>query len=268
MRIAWLTDVHLNFLLAADVDRFLHQVRRTEAEAVFLTGDIGESQNVIDYLARFDAGLPCPVYFVLGNHDFYYGSIAEVRREVAKFCREREKLIYLSDQEVVELPGKDGRPLALVGHDGWADGRIGDFEKSLVMMSDYQLIAELSKHGKRSRLDVLHKLGDEAAAEIDRKLQTALQKYDEVIVLTHVPPLHEACWYDGEISDDQWAPHFTCKAVGQALLTAAGEHREKKITVYCGHTHGRGECYPRPNLTIFTGAAEYGKPAVEKVLDM
>ncbi|MEX0866987.1 MAG: metallophosphoesterase [Pirellulales bacterium] len=268
MKVAWLTDVHLNFLLAADTDRFLRRLRQAEPEAVFLTGDIAESHNVIDYLAKFDAAMPCPTYFVLGNHDFYYGSIAEVRSKVTEFCRERENLIYLTANDVIELPGRDGEPVALLGHDGWADGRIGDYEKSLVMMNDYQLIAELVKLDKRSRLEVLHRLGDEAGAEIDRKLLTALRDYQEVIVLTHVPPLREACWYDGELSDDQWAPHFTCKAAGQALLAAAGAHRDRQITVYCGHTHGRGECYPRPNLTIFTGAAEYGKPEIERVWEM
>ncbi|MFM7113065.1 MAG: Eco57I restriction-modification methylase domain-containing protein, partial [Planctomycetota bacterium] len=36
-------------------------------------------------------------------------------------------------------------------------------------------------------------------------------------VATHVPPFREACWHEGELSDDQWAPHFTSVVMGDAL---------------------------------------------------
>ena len=39
-----------------------------------------------------------------------------------------------------------------------------------------------------------------------------------VIVLTHVPPFREACWYQGHTTDDHWAPFFVCGEVGQACL--------------------------------------------------
>ena len=85
-------------------------------------------------------------------------------------------------------------------------------------MNDYRLIAELTGLDKRARWEVLKTLGDEAAAHMRRVLPLALEQFREVVLLTHVPPFREACWHDGRSSDDEWAPHFTCQAMGEAIL--------------------------------------------------
>ena len=54
-RIVWLTDVHLNFLPAAQVDAFLVRVVAERPDAVLIGGDIAESDNVCEYLARMHA---------------------------------------------------------------------------------------------------------------------------------------------------------------------------------------------------------------------
>ena len=144
---------------------------------------------------------------------------------------------------------------------------MGDYERSQIYLHDYQLIAELSIYGKTARRQVLETLGDEAAAHIRRVLPTALEKSSHVVLLTHVPPLREACWHEGQISDDAWAPHFTCKAVGDAILEIMTLHPDQQLTVLCGHTHGCGETRPLDNVLILTGGAEYGKPAVQRVFE-
>ena len=87
-----------------------------------------------------------------------------------------------------------------------------------------------------------------------------------VIVLTHVPPFREACWHRGRVSDDEWLPHFACRAVGEALVEAMAAHPECEMTVLCGHTHSAGEAQVLPNLRVLTGGAEYGRPEVQRVL--
>ena len=47
-----------------------------------------------------------------------------------------------------------------------------------------------------------------------------------------------------------------------------GRTQGAQMLVLCGHTHGGGEFQVRENLRVLTGAAEYGKPRVEWVLDM
>jgi hypothetical protein len=157
--------------------------------------------------------------------------------------------------------------VALVGHDGWADARLGDYERSLVMMNDYKLIAELAAHGKRDRWPILQALGDEAAAHIRTVLPKALERYPHVLLATHIPPLREACWHEGRLSDDEWAPHFTCKAMGDAILEIMRDYPQQKLTVFCGHTHSPGQCRPLANVEILTGGAKYGLPAIQRILE-
>jgi predicted phosphohydrolase len=262
--VAWLSDIHLNFLADRDVDAFLDEVRSTEPDVILLGGDVGESRDVCEYLERFASAVPCPIYFVLGNHDFYFGSIAEVRERVRQLCRRVPNLHYLSDLDALKLAPNVG----LVGHDGWADGRLGDYERSYVMMNDYRLIAELAGVGKQARLPLLHALGDEAGGHVRRVLPAAMDRYPQVFLLTHVPPLREACWHEGQLSDDEWAPHFTCLAVGEAILEVARSHPQCQLTVLCGHTHGAGQAQPLPNVIIYTAGAEYGHPSIARVWDL
>jgi predicted MPP superfamily phosphohydrolase len=262
-RIAWLTDIHLNFLQAAQVDAFLDRLSRVEPDAILIGGDIAEAPDVVDYLGRIGA-LGLPVYFVLGNHDFYFGKITQVRDQVAAFCELQENVRYLSLAAPVQLAAGIG----LVGHDGWADGRIGDYERSFIMMNDYKLIAELAGLNKQTRLPLLHALGDEAAAHIRRVLPRALQSFAQVFLLTHVPPLREACWHEGRHSDDEWAPHFTCKAMGDTILEIMRDHPQQQLTVLCGHTHSGGETKPLDNVTIITGGAKYGHPDISRLFEL
>jgi 3',5'-cyclic AMP phosphodiesterase CpdA len=264
MRLAWITDVHFNFLAAEEVAELYAQIRDAQADAVLLTGDVAEAKSVVGALADLDTALARPIYFVLGNHDFYFGSIRGVRQAVRDLCRERPNLHYLTGADPIDLtPG-----VALVGHDGWADARLGDYERSMVMMNDYRLIDELARMNKQDRWPVLKALGDEAAAELARVLPAAFNCHREVYVATHVPPLLEACWHEGRLSDDEWAPHFTCKAVGDLLLRTMQSHSDRRMTVFCGHTHSPGHVKPLPNLEILTGGAKYGVPQIQRVWDV
>ena len=140
MRLAWLTDIHLNFVDAIRLDELFASVR-DRADAVAISGDIAESRDVCHYLRTIEEIVQKPIYFVLGNHDFYRGSIPQVRRMVAGLASESEYLKYLTAMQVAELTPTT----AIIGHDGWADGRLGDFRRSNVILSDHTLIAEIAR---------------------------------------------------------------------------------------------------------------------------
>jgi len=261
-RLAWCTDIHLNFAKADALAEFLQHLDAADPDLLLIGGDIAEATDVVHYLELLDHLLQRPVFFVLGNHDFYFGSISRVRHDVRALCARQDRLVYLSDAGVIEL----AEQVALVGHDGWADARIGDYARSQIMLNDYRLIQELAGMDKQQRWPLLQALGDEAAAVIRQVLPQALERYASVYLLTHVPPLREACWHNGALSNDEWAPHFTCKAVGDAILEILPDYPHRHLTVLCGHTHGSGEAHPLPNLCIYTGAAVYGFPAVDRVI--
>ena len=73
MRLAWLTDIHLNFVGTAARRALMEKVERV-CDAVVISGDIAESHDVEGYLTEMEEIVQKPIYFVLGNHDFYRGS--------------------------------------------------------------------------------------------------------------------------------------------------------------------------------------------------
>lgn len=264
MKLAWLRDIHLNFVSPSSLEAILGVLAGTEADAFVISGDTGESHDLGRYLTAIGEAVRRPVYFVLGNHDFYQGSIAGVRGQVRSLCAAATNLSWLPDAGVVPLAGE----ACLVGHDGWGDGRLGDYRGSGVLLNDFGLIEEFGgfEADPVERLARLHALGDEAAAHFRRVLPDALARFRHVVAATHVPPFREACWHEGRISDDDWLPFFSCKVVGDVLAGAMAAAPDRRMTVLCGHTHGGGEALVLPNLRVLTGEARYGTPVVQRVL--
>jgi Icc protein len=265
-KLAWLTDIHLNFIDAEALDRLISTIRATAPEAVLIGGDIAEAHDLIAYLERLDAALDLPIYFVLGNHDYYGGSIPRVRSAVDQLCARagRQRLCYLSRSSWLPLTDR----LALVGHDGWGDAREGDYAHTPVTLSDHVLIAELRRIDRATLADRLADLGDEAAEHIERELVAALDARSEALLLTHVPPWRAACWHEGQHSNAHWTPFFVCKAVGDAIERVMRARPDQTLTVLCGHTHSPGVSHPLPNIRALTGAAVYGAPNLAAVLDL
>lgn len=272
----WLTDLHFNFVAEPDRRAFLDALAARAPSLVLVGGDMGEAGTFDRYLIEVADAVAAPVYFVLGNHDYFKGTIAEVRRTARELSRHRPSLVWLPDAGVVPL----GPATALVGHGGWGDARAGDFAASDVVLNDYLLIGELRDCLDRRALarrsavapgdilcdalrEKLEQLGDEAAAHLRRSAQAALDWAKELVVLMHVPPFREACWHQGRTSDDNWAPHFVCAAAGEVLLDVMRNRPACRATVLCGHTHSPGRAALLPNLTVLTGGAEYGRPAIQ-----
>ncbi|HKA01274.1 MAG TPA: metallophosphoesterase [Candidatus Solibacter sp.] len=267
MRVAWLTDIHLNFLSYEGRYMFYAKVKAESPDAVLIGGDIGEATSLGMLLPEIAAALKLPIYFVLGNHDFYRGSIEGVRAMVTRECKSaqsRRWLCWLPMEGVVELTPTT----ALVGHDGWADGRLGDFWHSRVELNDYILIRDLADLPKARLFDRLNALGDEAADYLEEQSRSAVERYRNIYVLTHVPPFREACWHEGHISDDNWLPHFACKSIGERLGAVMRDHPQSRMTILCGHTHSPGVAEIAQNLTVLTGGAQYGNPTVQRVFEL
>ena len=267
MRLAWATDIHLDHATESARRRFCQSVNE-QADALVVTGDIAESHILGTTLTMLAELTAVPVYFVLGNHDFYRGSVAATRRIVGYVVNDTPGLVYLSQAGVVELKSST----ALVGHDGWADGRLGDLDGSDVILNDFLLIDKLKHWRDTHTLDkpalrrALEALGDEAAGYLKGVLAPAAKQYPKVIVATHIPPFREAACYQGRPSTDDYLPYFSCKAVGDVLVDVAQSRPKCQILVLCGHTHGGGEIQVLENLRVVTGPAEYGRPEIQRVL--
>ncbi|NTW49054.1 MAG: metallophosphoesterase [Chlorobiales bacterium] len=263
MKAAWLTDIHLNFLKPKQLDALLYSLSQETVDCFLVSGDIGEADSVVGYLEQMAAILKRPIYFVLGNHDYYGGSIEEVRGRVDALQKQKN-LIWLNKVDYIGLT----KGTALVGHDSWADGRLGDFEGSSVELNDFRYIDELKLWDRSDRLKAMQNLADAAAEHLKRALPMALKDHRHILVMNHVPPFKGACWHQGKPSGDDWLPFFSCKAAGEVLEDVMKKHPDAEMTVLCGHTHGAGECQVLPNLKVVTGGAEYGAPQIQQVVEI
>jgi len=257
--IAWMTDIHLNFLSLEDVIAFMEGLARHSAEAFLISGDLTDGPNLKLALAMFNELVGKPIYFVCGNHDYYHSSIEQIRQQLADDLPAWPKLRWMNQETIVELSPTQ----ALLGHDGWADGGYGDFLNSPIILNDYLLIEELRQGNSRQRLHTLGQLGAESAAHIRQHLPLALARYEQVFVLTHVPPFAEAAIRHKQAHPELALPHFSNHALGQALLEEAEAHPRQQIIVLCGHTHEARDLLIRPNLRVIVGQAEYHHPGLQ-----
>lgn len=264
MRLAWLTDVHLDFLTDDAIAAFAAEVARHRPDGVVITGDISIAPELGSDLAKLVATWRVPCWFVAGNHDYYGASIAPVRAALREIARIEPKLRWLPSAGVVAL----SPTTALVGVDGWADGRLGDPERTPIVLNDHLRIRDLVQPSREKLLEVVRRLGDEEARALHALLGEALAPHEHVIVATHVPPFREASTHLGKISGDDWLPWMTCHAIGQLLRRVALEHPSRRITVLAGHTHDACRVSILPNLEVRTGAVEYGAPTLQDVLEV
>lgn len=263
MRLVWLTDLHLNHVSDSVREQWFATIASHGQQGIVISGDISEGDDVVFQLHRLADRFAVPIYFVLGNHDFYGNRITRIRQNVIHATRQQKQLIYLTDSSPVELAAGQ----FILGDDGWGDATEGDFKNSYVQLNDFRLIDDFRLTDPDAWQQRLQALGKESAQRLEAKLNSLPSDSHQVLVVTHLPPLRAACWYEGRTTDDHWAPFFVCGQVGQVLIHAAKSNPDRQFTVLCGHTHHAGIANVATNLIIYTGAAEYGKPGIEGFID-
>ena len=60
MNIAWLTDIHLNFLKVEARKKFYQHVIETDVDRILITGDIAEAKDVCEILTEFSTCMNKP----------------------------------------------------------------------------------------------------------------------------------------------------------------------------------------------------------------
>ncbi len=264
------TDIHLNHVEDFRIRALAYAIMRRNPDVVLIGGDISEAPELEMKLRFLEMHLKgVPIYFVCGNHDYYNGSIRDVRKGLRKRFKAGQS-IWLPTAGVVTLaPG-----VALVGHDSWYDGgypkKNGDWWNSMLGMNDYFIILELGPaqcQNRSMQYKVIQKLAKEGADHIKKYLPLAFKNHDKVFYMQHVSPFAETSrGPDGKMSDPDWMPHFCSRQSGEAILQVMKKQpADKQLTVLCGHSHTEAWDWPLPNVYCYCGPAQYGRPKVAKV---
>lgn len=263
MKLIWLTDIHLNFIDENARQKYYREIVKAHCDGILISGDIAEATSTEDILKEMANYIKKPIYFVLGNHDYYRGQINEVRRAMHTLTKMQPYLFWLPASDIQKL---DNDTL-LVGQDGWADGRYGDYANSNVVLNDSRMITELFQEkilGKYQLLKKMQELADADAKCLKETLFKAVEQGPKkIIILTHVPPFKETCLSMEKISDDNWLPYFSSKIMGNVLIKIAQQNPTIEFLVLCGHTHSRAFYQPLSNLTVRVGRAEYYYPEIQ-----
>ncbi|MEM9587739.1 MAG: metallophosphoesterase [Planctomycetota bacterium] len=267
MRLVWTTDPHLNHAPVRAFEQWIDELNQPHHRGLILTGDISEGDDVVFELLRIAERIPLPILFVLGNHDFYDSSIASTRRRVIDVCAHHPQLHYLTDRSPIDLVEMESAltpgTVFLIGEDGWGDASTGNYDRSPVRLNDFRWIQDFRDAEPDQWKAMLLEQGRQSALRLEEKLSRLPPTASHVMVATHVPPFQQACWYEGRTTDEFWAPFFVCGQVGDVVTRFAESRPHCYVTVLCGHTHHEGVACVDRNLIVHTGAAQYGRPAIE-----
>jgi hypothetical protein len=259
----WASDLHLDHADAAAVTSLHQTLRQNPDVPVILTGDLSTAPRLVDDLRQLGDAARAPLWFVLGNHDHYHGSVGAVRDTVIALAEIQPQIRWLPPAGVVMLDDAT----ALIGVDGWADGRHGNALTTPLVLNDDRLIAEVAAQPDRlGRLAVKRALADGDATRLATLLDRAARQATTIGVATHVPPFLEALPTTGRLSRVEWHPLLVSGATGRVLRHFAASHPDHRVEVLAGHSHTARDVQILPNLRCRVAAARYGTPRVESLM--
>jgi predicted phosphohydrolase len=257
LKILWLSDSHLDYLFPHERKRFLLRLSRLKPDIVLVGGDLSNASCLENDLRAIRKAASAPVYFVLGNHDYFGSSFSAVRENLVKLTREHGSQHWLEMMGYVSLM----KDIALVGHGCWGDARIGSYWKSVlhIHMPDFHEISDLKTLNRHERLQFLKDLGEVAARHLATSCEAAAEENKHVIILTHVPPFPQVI-LDTSGMDESGLPFFSCMEAGKAIRKVADTHPYVHFTVLSGHTHTEARVRPMSNIEAIVQGAQYHRP--------
>ena len=264
-KMAWLTDLHLDCTTHRRRREFLHTVRSGIYDGAVVTGDISTGERVTDDLAEIaTAAAPRPVYFVLGNHDYYGQSFAAVDEAVAAVCSKHSNLHRLDHEGIVLL----SPTAALIGHSGWADLQAGYGERTVIANPDSDQIEDFHGQQPNEVIEKMRSRARDSAAHFRATLPKALGQFKRVWIATHVPPFHQSLFHNGQRCGPLHAPHFGNLTAGRVIVGVSRQFYNRRIGVLCGHTHHAAACQLDKEIAVRVGGARRGCPEIQAVLDV
>ncbi len=252
----WFTDTHLDVASPWALLSFLKTLKLEKPAGIFLTGDISNGILTCYHLKMLAKAVTCPIYFVLGNHDIWFGSFDKRLEDIRNVCREYPNLVWVTESDIVGL----NEEVAVIGADGWYDAEIGE-AKYLKYSLDQVLIDDFRKLPYfDAKIEAFRHLADKSTKLISEKLEQALElDYKTIYILTHMPPWKEATRDESSLLKDFWLPYNTNIRLGRAIEQIMETRKKRNVIVLSGHTHHPEFIRISRNIHCQVGRAEIGK---------
>lgn len=241
----WFTDVHLDTILPWTLIKFIRHVRHEKPKGIFLTGDISNGFMLGWHLKMLAMSAKCPIYFVLGNHDYHFSSLEKVHAKVRKLCKKYPNLVWMTDNEVVPL----NKEVAVIGTEGWYDAEKGKpeylkFTFDWFMVKNFRGLPNMN-----ARINLWRQMSNDSAGNIVLKLEKAIEQgYKTIYIVTHFPPWREATRDIGTPWEKFWLPYNANAPMGQRIESVMKGYEDHNVIVLAGHTHD--DCWIRVEHNI------------------
>ncbi|WP_165475086.1 metallophosphoesterase family protein [Legionella yabuuchiae] len=230
MRTLWLTDLHVNRLDKEQYIHLLERIQASEAEAVWITGDIGDPPLNWRFLEDLFCKFTKPVYFVLGNHDYYHLQVDEARQKARNLSHAYPNAYYLTYESGFTL--KDN---FIVGIGCWSNtGSIPLRENTW----DSDSIKDLMRLNLDDLNSKLNQLAEQDAAFLLQKCAAGIKKsIKTIIIFTHIPPMEAMHGHYPVRTLEENRTIYYSFALSDALKQLLDTYPEINLRVYSGHLH-------------------------------
>ncbi|MBK6866915.1 MAG: metallophosphoesterase family protein [Burkholderiales bacterium] len=222
---------------------------RTDANLVVLAGDIARPAAAVSWAQRFGK----PVLYVLGNHEFYGGSLDGTVAEFRRLCA--GTAVRLLDDEAIVIDG-----VRFLGSTLWSDFGLfaTEQERQQAIEMAQQLVRDFSRIRRRADGDALFTPHDAAArfarhaAWLDRQLDAP--HAGPTVVITHHAP-----------SCQSIHPRFAGSPLNACFVSDA-DHllRDRRAALWIhGHTHDSFD-YRVHGTRVLCNSRGYAKDGVNE----
>lgn len=190
MKVGFISDLHIDRNFELSIPEYLKIILRVILERklnmLVIGGDISNHYSTtIAFVEELEKQAEIPVYFIPGNHDFWE------EKDATKDTKGIYKLYKDHPQSLIETPLRLNDEYTLVGHPGWYNHAIYDFD---------QFTPEEIEHGKfrwtywqdKLRLD-WEMTDQEVSKQFSKIIEKDLEKVttDNIILQTHVVTIPE-----------------------------------------------------------------------------
>lgn len=241
----WLSDPHLNRVGLVEKYKLISNLRKESPDAIFISGDISSGPNLWLDLTIFGQFVKCPVYFILGNHSYWFSSFEKTYEKVNNLCNKYSNLIWLENSDVISL----NSDTAMVGGEGWYDVRIG-YPGFVKYTFDWFLIKEFRElSSMEERISKFREISAKNADLVCLKLEEAFKTHNTAYLMHHYPPWEEAIRHPNFVSKAFWTPYNNDIYLGKRLEHLMKLHSDKQLIVLSGHVHSSQDVTISSNIT-------------------